>query len=504
MHRSLILLGLIAVFLLLTRRWERRKLRHPPKSADPLSVPLIWWTPHDPLTIRQLLNGGVAIFGRTGSGKTSSSGRALVQAVIRSKVKTGGLIIAAKPEDRAMFEAWFAAAGRAAELLVFAPDKPLRFNFIGYVLASGGSVRDVTKCITVIGETLRNADAKGGENADFWEKMQEKTIYHAVQAVWLAHGTVTAPDLQKFILSAPLSAAQIATEEWQKGYCNQTLALSFSKAKTPIEAHDYQLAIDYWLNEYPNMADKTRSSITTGVLGILHTFNVGLTRELVSSETNVSPDNMLAGKWVLVDMPQSEYGDNGALVAAGWKYLTQKRVLRRAAKPGDPPVVIWADEAQTVVNSFDAHYLAQCRSHLGCMVYLTQSLHSYLEQMKGERGHHAAKALLANFAAAKVFHALGDSETSQWAQALIGRRVTTFVGTSMPPPENLFDEVMGHHKVTTSTSEHMDHILETNVFMSGLRTGGHQNGLICDAIVVRSGEPFSNGSSWVWSEFSQE
>ena len=40
---------------------------------DRLDAVLHRWSKDDPFTLRDLLNGGVAIFGRTGSGKTSSS-----------------------------------------------------------------------------------------------------------------------------------------------------------------------------------------------------------------------------------------------------------------------------------------------------------------------------------------------------------------------------------------------------------------------------------------------
>ncbi len=65
-------------------------------------------------------------------------------------------------------------------------------------------------------------------------------------------------------------------------------------------------------------------------------------------------------------MAPAEWGDSGALIAAGWKYLVQRRILRRRAEPGDNVVVIWADEYAQFANSYDAQYLSQCRSHLGC------------------------------------------------------------------------------------------------------------------------------------------
>src|SRR5208282_1853208 len=39
-------------------------------APDPLDRILFTWSPHDPFTVRDLLNGGVSILGRAGSGKT--------------------------------------------------------------------------------------------------------------------------------------------------------------------------------------------------------------------------------------------------------------------------------------------------------------------------------------------------------------------------------------------------------------------------------------------------
>ncbi len=495
------MIGVIASVLTLARflewMWHRPA---PPRPTTGLDERLFDWTQRDPFTKRDLLNGGVCIIGRSGSGKTSSSGKELGEAVIRSK-RSGGLILAAKPEDLPWWQAEFARAGRADDLLVFSPSSNLRFNFLGYVLQMGGHTRDVTRFISTIGESLRSSDTKGGENADFFEREQDRMIYNAAEVVKQATGTVSAPAIQKFIMTAAIVPSALASPEWQSGYCNQCLRAAFSKEKTPIESHDYHLAADYWLAEFPSMAEKTRSSIMVGVMGILHVFNTGEVRELVSTTTNTSPDDLLAGKWVIVDMSLSEWGDMGCLVAAGWKYLVQRRVLRRNATDDDNIVVIWADEYDQFVTSFDAQYLAQCRSHRGCMVVLTQSLHSFYMSLKGPVGKHQTDALLANFAT-KIFHALGDVQTAEWASGLIGKGREVFVGTSIAPPDGTDFEFFGGARVSTSSSEHYEFVVKPNLFMNGLRTGGIGK-RICDGIVIRSGDPFSNGANWLWREFHQ-
>ncbi|WP_437193668.1 type IV secretory system conjugative DNA transfer family protein [Planctomicrobium sp. SH527] len=472
------------------------------RSPDGLDRVLFAWNDSDRFTVRDLLNGGVAIFGRTGSGKTSSSGKAIANALARLP-QSGGLILAAKPgEDRAMWEKIFKAAGRSQDLLIFSPESPLRFNFLDYEMAQGGHTRNITKCITVIGETLGSSDTDGRESSDFWDKEQQRMIYNAVEVVKLATGRVSAPDLHRFITGAASSPQQFTSEEWLAGFHNQCLKTAWEKPKTAMEQHDFELAKEYWLNEFVFMADKTRSSIMTGVMGILHTFNTGMVRELVSSSTNVSPDDLFAGKWVLIDMAPSEWGDIGLFVAGGWKYLAQKAVLKRVAHEQSNVATIWADEAQQFVSSFDAHYIAQCRSHRGCMVYLTQSLHAYYAALSGDTGRHQADSLLTNFHT-KLLHALGDIESANWASGLVGKSLQTFTGGSVTPSEGIYDDLMGSNRYSGNFSQHYESTLQAASFMHGLRTGGVANGYVCDCFVIRSGEPFSSGENWLATSFDQ-
>jgi type IV secretory pathway TraG/TraD family ATPase VirD4 len=487
-------LAALGVLWLIGRRNKRRKHR--------LDVALLQWTKHDPFTVRDLLNGGVCIVGRVGSGKTSSSGRIIAQAIVNHR-NSGGLICAAKPgEDVALWRKIFAKAGRSKDLHIFEPHGELRFNFLAEALRHGGHTREITKCITTIGETLRTSNRRGGENSDFWEREQERMIYNAVQVVKLATGTVTAPDLQEFIVTAAENPSQLHDEAWKGKLHCRAMEAACKANKSKFDAHDFQLAADYWFGEIPAMADRTKSSILTGVLGILHTFNTGVVRELVSTTTNVSPEDMLQRKWILINMPPAVYGDMGSFVNAGWKYLAQKLILRREAKPYDPINVIWCDEAAQFCNSMDQYYVAQCRSHLGCLVYLCQSLHSFHAALNGDEGQHQAQALLANFGH-RIFHSLGDIETAEWASGLVGQQLETFIGGSTQSAQDVFGELMGHGQSSASFNTHYEPILRTSEFMNGLRTGGRRAGYVCDGILIRSGEQFSNGQNWLRMGFKQ-
>jgi len=468
--------------------------------SDPLDAPLIQLGPGEMLAVRGLLNGGIAIFGRAGSGKSSSSGKQLGAAIVNHKA-SGGLILAAKPEDVPMWKRIFEAAGRSADLFVFSPYEKLRCNFLDYEMRRGGHTRNIVQCMSIIGESADGSNTRGGERDRYWEKQEERMTFNMVEVVKRATGKVSAKDMQRFLVDAAFSREQVASHEWRKGFHCECLEAGHNAKKTRSEANDFQLAADYWLGEFPSMADKTRSSILAGVMGLLHVFNTGVVSDLVSGETNITPDDMFDRKWVIVDMSPTEWGQLGSFVCSGWKFLTQRRVLRRDTKPSDCINVIWADEAQQFVNSYDAHYIAQCRSHLGCMVFLSQSLPGYYAALGGESGKHQTQALLANFSTT-IFHAC-CSETAEFATKKIGKRLETFFGGSTNPPIDAFDELFGNKRFTGSFSEHYENILQDNVFQNGLRTGGKSNGYACDAIIIKSGEPFSTGENWLFKTFYQ-
>jgi hypothetical protein len=388
------------------------------------------------------------------------------------------------------------------------PESPITPQSASATFFPGISSSDSTAVIRrllTIGETLkRNSRTHSRESDGFWDQLKERTLYNAVEIVKKATGRVGASDLQKFITGAANTTAEISSPTWQDGFHNKCLALAHYAHKTPAEQHDHSLALDFWLNEYPSMDPKPRSSSLADVLNVLHVFCSGNVRQLLAGKTNVSPEVLEQGKWIQVHMPIPNHGAAGAFVNGAWKYAVQRHILRRHAMHDANPIIIWCDEYQNLVNSQDAAFLAECRSHRGAMVVLTQSIHGFFASMPGEAGNHQASALLTNFAGAKIFHALGDAETAAYASSLCGKSLQTFIGGSTGPEGSMYDELCGPSRFTGSFSQHYEKVLQDNVFMNGLRTGGPAHGLQADAIVVRSGEPFSNGENWTWATFSQK
>jgi hypothetical protein len=464
------------------------------QAMDALEQVLFQWdsSSRDSFTLRDLMNS-LAVFGRTGSGKSSGSGAALMRSIVNYP-GSALLICAAKPEERDDVCRIYKQAGRLDRLIEFTPGGSEHCNFLDTIAKTGGGAREVAKFMGMVRETLRSGDAKGGEGDKFFEDEGNRAIYNATVVTSLASGEVTAHGLQMFLGGMAQAATQIQDPQWRKGYHCQTIKRAVAAPKSAIEEHDLGIAVEYFLGEMPSLNDRTRSSIMTGVYGLLHLFNSGIVREMCSGKSTFTPADLLHGYSVLCNMPASVYGDQGTLVNVGLKYLVQRAVLKRHARAGDPVIGIWADEAQQVIcPSFDAHYLAQCRSHRAFMVYLTQSMSGYYSAMR-QAGKHQAEALLANFGHV-IFHAC-DPVTAEWAVSKLGKTLTTFIGGSFAPQADVYDELFGQPKFSGSFSESYSEILQPHVFMNDMRTGGPGCDYCVDSFVVRSGIPFANGQSW--------
>jgi type IV secretory pathway TraG/TraD family ATPase VirD4 len=388
-------------------------------------------------------------------------------------------------------------------MIEFGPDTPRRFNPLQYLVSKGADAREITDFLLTVGERLEGAGDGSGSSGDAkWFAAQNRLwLYNAVVILKIATGTVTATDLLHFLSTAANSPAELNDPEWRLRCHNQRLKRAHEKPKSRNDANDCELANDQWLSQWPTMGDKTRGSILAGMNAMLHTANTGVVRAMLSENTNCSPDTMLEkGKSVLINFPTSDSGPTGRFICGAWKYCTQWQVLRR--RPDDRHFVniLWCDEFQEVVTNFDPRYLARCRAFRGCMVCLTQSIHSLYSNLTGESGKNQANALMGNYRY-KLAHSLADYETAEMFSNLLGKSLQTFVGGSSAPQRDLFDDFFGNNTYTGNFSEHFEQILHPNAFMGGLRTG--RDG-VSDAILIRSGEPFPNGANYLKCTFTRK
>jgi hypothetical protein len=318
-----------------------------------------------------------------------------------------------------------------------------------------------------------------------------------------ATGGINPWHLQSFIAGAALSLDETGNETWKEGFHWRLLVEAKKNAKTDIERHDYELAEQYWLVELPALNDKTRSSINAGVMGLLHVFCTGVVRDLLASSTTISPELLDERKWLLVNMPIVPGDATAAFVNTAVRYAVQRHILRRKAGESDPLIAIFCDEFQKVANSYDSAFLAEARSHKGCLIALTQSMHALYANLHGHGGEHQTDALLTNFGHV-VFHTVGDAKTAEYASSLLGRRRELFISTSLAPAnERMYDVLMGRAQVSVSCNESYEPVLQPSVLLSGLRCGGPPD-CVVDGVVIRSGKPFhTTDENYLITSFKQ-
>ena len=483
----------------------------PPVVADdrrwPLDLTLLNWVADEPFTLDDACKG-VQVFGMTGSGKTSGSGRHLALSYLGHGF--GGLVLCAKPGEADAWRQYARQAGREADLVVFSPAAPWRFNFLDHELqrpgAGAGLTENLVGLFAAVADLAGRGSGTGRDDEGYWRRSLQQLLRNAIDLLVIATGRVSVPDLYRLVVSAPTALDQPGSDDWRKrSFCWDCLVKGEAAAKPGYRSHDFQVAADYWLLEFPALSDKTRSVIVSTFTSMADVLNRGVLRELFCTDTTVTPDDCLAGKVVVVDLPVKEFADVGLFAAAVWKHQFQRAVERRPPEADPRPCFLFADEAHLFTGPTDAQFQTTARSARCCTVYLTQNLNNYLSAYRGESGRADALSLLGNLTTV-VVHCLADTDTATFVADLIGRRrqLLHSGSVSFQPPAPTADW-FGRAEGATSGgySEHFEYAVQPNEF-GGLRTGGPANGFQVDALVWRGGRPFAaTGRSYLWTRFDQ-
>lgn len=481
-------------------------LRKRPRNragAASLDRPLLHWNKHDAFTMRQLLDGGICLLGRPGSGKTSFSGWHLANAVA-AYPGSGGLILSSSPTDKAMWQEIFARQRRAHDLILFGPEYAEQFNFMQFLMESGFDQRELTKAIVTIGEAVDNDDstAGAGHSEKFWPMETQISLETAITILRLAN-EFSMPNLHNFIINAAQTPSMTTDPTWRGYYHYQCIEKAAAAAKDHIANMDFFQAEARWMTQWPSMDNRIRSSIEAGTTIPLAVFNQGIVWSLLSRGTTITPKDMDRGKWIFVDASVGQYGSSGAFILNAWRYATQKHVLKRNPTQWVNPIVIWADEAGKIVNSSDAHYLTESRKYGGASVFLAQSMNNFRAALAGDRGKAQAEMLLGCFAT-KIAHAIGDFDTANWLSQQCGRTLTqrtTVAPSSDQSFDGLYKTLTGGQGMSVSFQDTIENVLEAKAFMHGLRTGG--TGGVADAWILKTGESFFDGRNVSFASFKR-
>jgi hypothetical protein len=437
---------------------------------------------------------GVAVFGATGSGKTSGVAKHLALSYLANDF--GGLVLCAKPEERRQWQEWAAETGRLDDLVIFDGSGEHKFNFMDWEARRSGEGGGLTLNIVALLDEIASAvssgagSAEGGGDSQFWQDSLHHLNLNLVDLPIFSGLPVTLSLLRDIVNTAPKSQKEATSEEWQQASICYAI-LSKADANTQDgdaeTRKDFEECRSYWLQDYPNLSEKTRSIITLMFSMLVRPFITRPLRQLFSSDTNITPEDTFNGKIIIVDLPVQEYRLAGRVANLAWKYCFQVAVTRRI-KPNNEhlrPVFLWADEAQNFITRFDSEWHAVARSAGGCSVMLAQTR----EALRSVLGNDdATDALLANLQC-KFFCQNGSTDTNEWAAKLLGERYLDITSSSFSSSRDMKQSLNSSGGVNISEDKRF--FVEPARFTT-LKRGGERNNYQVEAIVYNGGYPFTD------------
>jgi len=480
-----------------------RKFLHQPESQLPEFHPetiLRDWGNGSAFRIADAVTG-VCVFGATGSGKTSGPAKHLGYGYLAAGF--GGLVLSAKKEERPMWQQWAAETGRSGDLVIIDGSGGWHFNPLSWEAerpdAGGGLQINVVSILTEIAGAIQNSSAKsegGGGDNKFWEDALHHLLTNLVDLPIFAGLEVSLPLMRSIVNSAPQSREQIDDPSWQETSACAAILREADKATEKADASirtDFEECRNYWLQEYPDLSERTRSIIMLTFSMLVRPLITRPLRKLFSSDTNIKPEDTFDGKIIIVDLPVQDYRLSGRIANLAWKFCFQVAVMRRTPPAKGQylrPVFLWADEAQNFVTKFDAEYQAVARSAGGCTVYLTQNRESYRRVLGNSD---AVDSLLGNLQA--KFFCQNSGETNQWAAMLLGERWVPITSSNAGRSSNdgIQNLNQNSHSSGVSRSEQRRYFVEPARFTT-LKRGGPLHNFQVECIVYNGGYLFNNGS----------
>jgi hypothetical protein len=452
---------------------------------------------------------GTQVFGGTGSGKSSGSGQAIARAFLEANL--GGLVLTAKTDEVRTWREYAKATGREADLMIFEPGGPYRFNFLRYELkrpgAGAGHTENLVNLFCSVLEAAERKQGQGGSGSNdaYWQRTLKQLLRNAIDLAVLAVNDVSLPALYRIITSAPRTAQEAADPKWRQG-SDCFLLISAVEERFPPTPNkpdaektrqelDFELTRDYWLHEFPGLANETRSVIVSTFTSMADCFLRGLFRELFCGDLNIQPEDSFRGKIILLNFPVKEFNELGQFAQVLFKFVWQRAVERRIpqgigrqkAEQTVRPVFLYADESQFFVNSYDALFQSTARSSRACTVYLTQNLPSYFSAFGGANSRSDTESFVANLQT-KIWHANGCPTTNSWAADSIGktRQVQLYGGMS----EGHSRTGAGGSNQNAGGSLIFEYLVQPQEFTM-LRSGGPECDFEVDALI------FQGGRRWI-------
>ena len=176
--------------------------------------------------------------------------------------------------------------------------------------------------------------------------------------------------------------------------------------------------LEYWTQTFPKVTDATRSGFITSFTSMADVLSGRGIYEMLGTDTNLTPEMILSGKIIVLDIPLKGNVQGGLMVQAMFKLLFQQAVERRAdkGKTTARPAFLWEDEGHLFFSQNDVQFQPTSRDCRAPHVVISQNLSNFYQQ---GHNHHAVEAVFSAMNT-HVFHTNGDMTTNKWASERIG------------------------------------------------------------------------------------
>ncbi len=497
------------------------------------------WTTRDAAT-------GVMVFGMTGSGKSSGPLRNIALKFLQ--LGYGGIVFCAKPDEPGTWEDYAAETGRTGDLLRLSNET---FAFLDEEFsrpreAGGGQVENVVNIFLEVVKISKDKK-QAGTSDEYWQNAIKQFLRNAISLLVLAKEQVTLPNIKKTIDTA-LRSNEVAeniqkyvegfvvfcqaeadeygdfrstAQAYQKYYIelngdavnHQTLEHAQQYSSLLLlqaayhghtECPDYELAWNYFLIEFPQLDERTRSNTISSFTVLADSMLRGeFLRCFGARSSSLHMEELYRqGKILIVDQDVKQYGLVGQMTAAIIKLCFQKMIERREdiTNPDARPVFLWADECQFFAIDYDQKFQTTARSSRTLTVYATQNLGN----LHDGYGKEKAASLLGNLGT-KFFCQNGDHETNKWAADSIGQEVIRRRSQNLGDSQSggLKGDYSRSDNYSEGWSEQKDYKVDIVSFTT-LQAGGPRGQCQVGYIFWQSGRLLKNGDVFVRSAFKQK
>lgn len=456
-----------------------------------------WWTIRDAVR-------GTQIFGGIGSGKSSGSGKTIAKAFLKNGF--GGVVLCAKPDERANWENMAAELGRSYDLVIFQEDSDFEFNPLQYEMTrdgkGAGEIFNLTNLFMEIYKMGNRFSGNGssGESERYWDNALKRCINRMIQLLQLANEEVSVRNMRRLLSSAPLEHEVEKLSEMDENqigewggsnYCVGCIIEAGEKADSPEYEEEYTLISDYFLREFATLPEKTRPTIVESFLGLAEPFTSGILKKHFSESTSpeIRPEETHKGKIIILDFPVKEYLQAGIYAQGIYKYLWQQATERRNPNEDLLPVFLWVDESQLFLSDYDQIFQTTARSSKACTVYISQNLSNYYVAIGGRNPQARVDSLLGNLGT-KIFHANNDAVTNEWAAKTIGKRFCEVESVNVGNSQSMGLSQQFHWQV------------EPREFTT-LKSGGAKNDFKVQGVLTIAGREWTNGNNFIIKAFNQ-